>query len=124
MLICKEKNSTLWSKLKVKIFSNPYQSEENNKEKEKGKSSFLKGTLENILIAPKKGSTQYTQCIQYALKGKLKQKKKQKNKKNALSLHEKWKPYLTQNKELKTALLQFVIVLFFYWFLTPIRSKL
>ena len=80
MLICKEKNSTLWSELKVKIFSNPYQSEENNKEKEKGKSSFLKGTLENILIAPKKGSTQYTQCIQYALKGKLKQK----NKKNAL----------------------------------------
>ena len=68
----KKKNSTLWSELKVKIFSNPYQSEENNKEKEKGKSSFLKGTLENILIAPKKGCTQYTQCIQYALKGKLK----------------------------------------------------
>ena len=68
----KKKNSTLWSELKVKIFSNPYQSKENNKEKEKGKSSFLKGTLENILIAPKKGCTQYTQCIQYALKGKLK----------------------------------------------------
>ena len=67
--------------MKVKIFSNPYQSEENNKEKEKGKSSFLKGTLEDILIAPKKGSTQYTQCIQYALKGKLKQKKNKKTKK-------------------------------------------
>ena len=72
----------------------------NKKEKEKGKISFLKGILENILIAPKKWCTQYTQCIQYALKRKLKQNKKKK----ALSLHEKWKLYLTQNKELKTAL--------------------
>ena len=52
----------------------------NKKEKEKGKISFLKGILENILIAPKKWCTQYTQCIQYALKGKLKQKKKKKQK--------------------------------------------